>query len=835
VILKRISVRRFRALEELDVDFSPGLNVVRGPNEAGKSTLQAAIVAALFADPGSRSRATEAMRPWDGGDLPTITAELATPAVHYTVTKDFQARQAELIGPDRVRVGDRAVVMEHMAAFTGLSDEAVYRATGCLVQQQWAQVSAGAQLQDLLQQSLTGGAEGLAVGQIIAGLNRSVAEMERGTKRDAPRNPGALAATIHLRRQAEVDLAAARADYEATVAAQADLGTAQGELAQAQRDVDQLSTLKQRAQRYIRIDQEVGELKHAADRLGARIARLQRLEAEIAALQKGLDEAPAVDGALAHQVAEQAQQRDRLAFELQDLRRRALLVDNECKQLDAALRARGGMGPDEVRFAVDTRRQANEAAERARRHAEEADTHVRAIEEGTRRLAPRRWLLAVGAITLILGAAATVFSLWGLTGCGLGGALLLVATLRRPPEGWEQLPRRLEASRCAAIDAEDVAKERTLQLRRQLTRALGEEPVDLDEGIARLAALVAAGAQDVAQAKATLEVRREALSDLREQIGRTERAEHELVRSLSKTLAQTGLAGVEELLERAEARDAAIQELRDRRSQQSGALDGETIEALEQTQRGLLLDVRAREYEMESDELTTARLSPQQYQQLIAQIEEAQGRREAQDDLVRQAQLRVAASVFDADAVNALEGRLESLLEREAALAERLAVHKLAREVMLQAQQETFAEAGVILEPHMRRVLRLLTGQRYADVRLSPEMRPIVSAPGHGHDLEVADSPTAPSLSCATAEQVFLAARFALIEVLWPDGGPPVLMDDPLVNFDQSRREAALEAIRGLATAHQVILFTCSHEYDRWADTIIDLPGPAAAASAAGD
>ena len=56
------NVRRFRAPLELR-DFAPGLNLFTGPNEAGKSTLVAAIRAAFFER--SRSNAGEALLPWD--------------------------------------------------------------------------------------------------------------------------------------------------------------------------------------------------------------------------------------------------------------------------------------------------------------------------------------------------------------------------------------------------------------------------------------------------------------------------------------------------------------------------------------------------------------------------------------------------------------------------------------------------------------------------------------------------------------------------------------------------------------------------------------------------
>lgn len=81
-------------------------------------------------------------------------------------------------------------------------------------------------------------------------------------------------------------------------------------------------------------------------------------------------------------------------------------------------------------------------------------------------------------------------------------------------------------------------------------------------------------------------------------------------------------------------------------------------------------------------------------------------------------------------------------------------------------------------------------------------------------------------LSCATREQVYLAARLALTRLLWPDELPPIMLDDPFVNFDAQRRRQAVQVVCELAAGAQVLLFTCDEDYDEFADAVIVLPGP---------
>ncbi len=100
----------------------------------------------------------------------------------------------------------------------------------------------------------------------------------------------------------------------------------------------------------------------------------------------------------------------------------------------------------------------------------------------------------------------------------------------------------------------------------------------------------------------------------------------------------------------------------------------------------------------------------------------------------------------------------------------------------------------------------------------------IVAAPGDANvrvETEGGDGRVTDELSRGTAEQLYLALRFGLIEEFAGHAEPlPVVMDDILVNFDASRAASAAGAIRDLATRHQVLYFTCH----RWTAELLD-PG----------
>jgi len=69
------------------------------------------------------------------------------------------------------------------------------------------------------------------------------------------------------------------------------------------------------------------------------------------------------------------------------------------------------------------------------------------------------------------------------------------------------------------------------------------------------------------------------------------------------------------------------------------------------------------------------------------------------------------------------------------------------------------------------------------------------------------------ALSTGTAEQLYLALRFGLVEHFAVSAESlPLIMDDILVNFDPARAARAARSIEELATRHQVLYFTCHPE-----------------------
>jgi uncharacterized protein YhaN len=137
-----------------------------------------------------------------------------------------------------------------------------------------------------------------------------------------------------------------------------------------------------------------------------------------------------------------------------------------------------------------------------------------------------------------------------------------------------------------------------------------------------------------------------------------------------------------------------------------------------------------------------------------------------------------------------------------------------ALEVALEALQEADRQLQSRLSPRLSQragdYFSRLTDGQYTQVSLT-------------RDLEVAvregDSLTERPLSYlsqGTADQLYLALRLALADLLLPQPDAcPLILDDAFLTFDDQRLALALEVILELAQSRQILLFTCQSREGR--------------------
>ncbi|MCL6591536.1 MAG: AAA family ATPase, partial [Firmicutes bacterium] len=141
MIVTHLRLRRFKKFDDWAVSLAPGLNVIRGGNEAGKTTLMDAIFEGLCGDP-ARDQATAHLRSWGEQRLGEITMELDVGGARYLLRKDLEAGTILLQSADgRERLESARDVQRRLQEWTGLGTEAALRATAFVGQGDLARVT----------------------------------------------------------------------------------------------------------------------------------------------------------------------------------------------------------------------------------------------------------------------------------------------------------------------------------------------------------------------------------------------------------------------------------------------------------------------------------------------------------------------------------------------------------------------------------------------------------------------------------------------------------------------------------------------------------------------
>ena len=229
--VRKLSARDFRRYRALDITFAPGLTVVRGPNEAGKTTVQRALELVLTRRVTSTAAEIEALRPWDAPDTARSIVSIEFEQDEEdgrktgTVEKTFAGGKGTVrLDYDGQAISDPTLADQVLAELTGIPTEGFFRSTASVHHFELSDLSRddGA-LRDRLQASISGADRGTS--RARKKLDRAIHELT--TKGD--RNPGRL-------KVADQAVAQAKADLE-----QGELG-----LAQLERDRDTLSGARDR-------------------------------------------------------------------------------------------------------------------------------------------------------------------------------------------------------------------------------------------------------------------------------------------------------------------------------------------------------------------------------------------------------------------------------------------------------------------------------------------------------------------------------------------------------------------------------------------------------------
>ncbi|MCX7599474.1 MAG: AAA family ATPase [Armatimonadetes bacterium] len=742
MILKRLAVRNYGCLGDGEWHFSPGVNVVCGPNEAGKSTLAEAIAQVLLspAPVSTDKKELLARKTWGRQEMYRLEAEFSHEGTEWRVVRDYADGKSLLTNLSTgEQVRDDAKVraaLAEMARLTAGDPEQQYLATGYLRQGEWASVAKATGVTDLLAQAMEAGGR-LVNREAIRELRKERDEYNRGVDRVAQKNPGPVASARSQLEELRKELPSAQEQAAREEQARTEYAEAEDKLKAIEAE---LATSRPRLEAAKQRRELESQLENVNERLGQlveRIAQADELQGNKERWERELESRRPLTVEEVRQVEEKAREVERLRKEASEL----------------------------MEGAASTLTAVQEREAEAEKIAQEP------VAQAAPGVSPR---------TLLFASLLTLFGIAFLgVALGLGAKLalpsrILLASLGAAMAAFGPI-RIFRASAAARAQHAQLVldrERRTREVMEQAQRMRGE--VDA--------------------------LRR-----------RAEKADADATHIETAVQAQLQAWQMPDLVsarEYAEYNEHLRIQINDAQRKIEGALAGRQLSDLRQEQVNLRGRVDLLQGQLSEPAMQAAAMTDAEYGELaqrVAALEEehrhwtskrAEGegwlgatRGSGEKLLVLQEQIKAA------------EAELAAAERRRQILNKTVAWIEMAMDAARQEAHET-------LVPIASRFLEKLTAGHYETLSLDASLAPSIDAPEKG-------APAAPEeLSYATREQVYLALRLAMCEALWPDEGPPLILDEPLLAFDQTRKAAALELLRDLGQRRQLVILTCSHDYD---------------------
>jgi len=708
MLLKRIELKNFKRLVDFQAQFSPGINVVKGPlNEMGKSTLLEGIIAALFHNPKSTAKGLKGYVSWGSTRQYQTNLEFENNDNKYLLEKDFNKGTVRLIDENtREELDTFKEISKKMTELLGTNSDGLFTCTSCIRQSQVSEISSGEkEISESLEEVITGGEEGTLASQVIQKLDDKISEIRKGLDRPA-RIKGSLVSlrdqqSEYLRKCDEVRIEVSRVEAQ-----KIELVEVNKQLAKVKEQYENAKALLDKNKQRKEIEASIERLTKDYNSVEELLARIKKEEEDF----KKADEAlQTIEGFKDKQRASEFRK------ELDAIQNRRGDIEN-----DLAMRERELAGAKENLYIKKS---------------------VRFFGSG--------WGIATAIMILTGGIIGTLVGPVYLLGLIILGAALLVITIK--------------ASRALIRDKTTISiVEGRIEDMKEALGKLGEEEQEL---------LVNAKCNSVAE------------------FNNKERDAYNW----------------REMKEKAENR-------------LDGMLSGKTIQDFER-QRTEVARKLAVEGGKLTDDLRETRLNPEEYIELERKFRNLDAKQAELETQKRRCEVIIEQARFNIEDQIKLEEELESFEEALKQEEKKVKVYGLARDFVSKAKDEALSSITEILREKIQDYFEIFTNGKYKRVEVKKNDKEALEFWLYSD--EKGDWVKPEELSGGVIDEFYLAFRLALAALIFGDKKPPLILDDPFVNFDSIRLANTLTFLKTLASDYQIIIFTLGDLYDKVADNII--------------
>lgn len=799
MLLERLTVKRFKGLIDLQLDFQKGINVIKGLNEAGKSTITQALLTVLFGNAKSSSAGVAEAKSWTGDTLFRCELLFSHDDHKYQLIRDFEAKQQELTDfSTGEKWVDKKRIDERMADIIGFTKEAVFSATAVMQQEELAKLrTARDEISNLLEAKVSGSGY-VDVRHVIKQLKARVAVLKKSGAKD----PGLIAMEKSKLQDLEIrrhDIVQDLTDFDEAIKGKGYceelIPLKQKELASKKKALAGAARFKQRHQQ---LKQEEKNLQDSQNQL----KELQRYSKEMAETKRALEQCK---GQLVEVEKNLNNQKEIQALYKQD------------KQL-----------ADEIKAKQKKLEQINQAKQDIERLNQQLAVTA-TIDEKTVNLVKKLqndhqiytgWKKRQGFRIQINPEKQLQIA----TTCddepvemhNNSGGFTVDAQSRAEMIIPGVVNVTVENKDLSAQDNSTLLRETTLKLQHILAQNNCQSAEELLDKFSQGQA--SARQKQVAEQLYIGFLQGRILADYVAELEQSVEQQEKVREQISKLQVQhMDETAFQHLKTTAEQLRAQLEGLNAKYNQLVGAI--EALPAVEEIEKRCQQHFNA--IRIAQDALEEAKpfaCTPEEYVMMEEALKECEKEVSALEARLVFYQRTLDQQKYGEEDLARVEERIEDTKRRISGLARQLKVLEFILVGLSEARSKTVETISRIITDEVGQQIDHITGGKYTKVRRKEgELAFEIFSPVKKDWLD-----SEYELSTGTRDQLYLTARLAVLKAISGRENLPVILDETLVTFDSERRQQTLDLFRK-RIKNQFIVTTCHDHYDIAADHIISL------------
>lgn len=275
--IKKLKIDKYKKFKGLELNFKPGINVIVGKNEAGKSTVVKAIMDSLFLNPATKTKDVKETQSWFESALGKISLEFELNHENYSIIKDFEKSTLELIGDDLKTIRTQTEFSKFLKTKIGVGSKELYRNTAFITQREIAVIEDKGDLKDAIQNVSVESDSDVSIQDSIDALEKESKSLTKGSERWVA-NPGKIPSLINQIEKLKSELLTNKEKIKHQTKDQTALGESKENLKKYNKKLGDLEKLIQENEKIKEAKSKINILNGELDEIDKRIERIKELE-----------------------------------------------------------------------------------------------------------------------------------------------------------------------------------------------------------------------------------------------------------------------------------------------------------------------------------------------------------------------------------------------------------------------------------------------------------------------------------------------------------------------------------------------------------------------------